>query len=104
MGYDPSIALGIARTATVRSVAGSRPARLLSLDVFRGLVIVAMLVVNNIGDSSTVGYFWKHADWISTNLASDITQWRRVVLATKPLAAKLWRRPILPRGGLPALE
>lgn len=90
MGYDPSIALGIARTATVRSVAGSRPSRLLSMDVFRGLVIVAMLLVNNIGDPSTGGYFWKHADWISTNLGSDITQWRRAFLGAKALGAKLW--------------
>src|SRR3954469_17341392 len=37
--------------------------RLLSLDVFRGLVILAMLVVNNIGDNANTGYFWKHADW-----------------------------------------
>src|SRR5439155_8397480 len=41
---------------------GSIP-RLLSLDVFRGLVILAMLLVNNLGDGETTGYFWKHADW-----------------------------------------
>src|SRR5262245_5156932 len=43
----------------------SRPSasRLLSLDVFRGLVICFMLIVNNLGDGGTTGYFWKHADW-----------------------------------------
>jgi predicted acyltransferase len=41
-----------------------RSPRLLSLDVFRGLVILAMLLVNNIGDGATTGYFWKHADWV----------------------------------------
>jgi predicted acyltransferase len=35
----------------------------MSLDVFRGLVILAMLVVNNLGDGESTGYFWKHADW-----------------------------------------
>src|SRR4051812_34048763 len=45
------------------SPATSTTQRLLSLDVFRGLVILAMLVVNNIGDAGTTGYFWKHADW-----------------------------------------
>ena len=39
------------------------PPRLMSLDVFRGLVILAMLLVNNLGDGETTGYFWKHADW-----------------------------------------
>src|SRR5438552_3299795 len=39
------------------------PPRLVSLDVFRGLVILAMLLVNNLGDTATTGYFWKHADW-----------------------------------------
>jgi predicted acyltransferase len=37
--------------------------RLMSLDAFRGLVILAMLIVNNLGDSETTGYFWKHAEW-----------------------------------------
>ena len=41
-----------------------RTPRLLSLDVFRGLVILAMLLVNNIGNGATTGYFWKHADWV----------------------------------------
>src|SRR5262245_48310799 len=45
------------------SAARPSASRLLSLDVFRGLVICCMLIVNNLGDSATTGYFWKHADW-----------------------------------------
>jgi predicted acyltransferase len=52
--------------------------RLLSLDVFRGLVILAMLVVNNIGDGATTGYFWKHAGW--TRQWSEVwSGWRLAV-------------------------
>lgn len=51
------------------------PARLLSLDVFRGMVIVAMLVVNNIGDYAAVGYFWKHVNWIEGTQAEAYRQW-----------------------------
>jgi len=51
--------------------------RLVSLDVFRGLVILCMLVVNNIGDPQQVGYFWKHADWKPVSLASDLSVWQR---------------------------
>jgi predicted acyltransferase len=49
--------------------------RLASLDVFRGIVILAMLIVNNIGDSSTVGYFWQHADWNSRPLLVGLHDW-----------------------------
>src|SRR5262245_44240009 len=90
MAYDPSIALRIARTATVRSTQGTRPTRLLSLDVFRGFVIVAMLLVNNIADPNSVGYFWKHAGWINTSIAKDTLQWRRAFWAAKSIAGKLY--------------
>lgn len=46
-------------------ISAAAPSRLASLDVFRGLVILAMLIVNNLGDFATTGYFWKHADWIA---------------------------------------
>lgn len=55
--------------------AATPPARLLSLDVFRGLVILAMLVVNNLGDPSVVSFWWKHADWRAVNLANDLHTW-----------------------------
>jgi len=51
--------------------------RLLSLDVFRGLVIVAMLTVNNIGDHSAVSPIFSHADWKPVSLKSDFTSWWR---------------------------
>src|SRR5689334_1149332 len=60
----PSPAPFGARTALVSNPMNAPAApRLMSLDVFRGLVILAMLVVNNLGDGGTTGYFWKHADW-----------------------------------------
>src|SRR3982751_5983921 len=64
-----SLADAADRAATPRAIdyaapdIAPRPPRLLSLDVFRGLVILAMLIVNNLGDGATTGYFWKHADW-----------------------------------------
>lgn len=63
---------------TMHAVAGpSLPAapRLLSLDVFRGFVILAMLVVNNPGDPSAVGYWWKHPNWIAGTQAHAYAQW-----------------------------
>ncbi len=49
--------------------------RLTSLDVFRGLVILCMLIVNNAGDHHVVGYFWKHADWDHPSFGADLKQW-----------------------------
>jgi predicted acyltransferase len=53
--------------------------RLYSLDAFRGLVILAMLVVNNVGDFATSGYFWKHADWLA--MPAGFEGWRSVQAA-----------------------
>jgi predicted acyltransferase len=39
------------------------PARLLSLDVFRGLTVAAMILVNNPGSWSTIYAPLKHAEW-----------------------------------------
>jgi len=49
--------------------------RLLSLDVFRGLVILAMLIVNNLGDAQTTGYFWKHANWPAMSWGQSWRAW-----------------------------
>jgi len=49
--------------------------RLLALDAFRGLVILAMLIVNNVGDYNTTGYFWKHADWIAGTQGQAFSDW-----------------------------
>lgn len=53
----------------------TKAARLPSLDVFRGIVILAMLIVNNIGDNAAVGYFWSHADWKPVSLSADFKAW-----------------------------
>jgi predicted acyltransferase len=39
------------------------PVRLLSLDVFRGLTVAAMILVNNPGSWSTIYAPLKHAEW-----------------------------------------
>lgn len=57
------------------STAAQPPNRLASLDVFRGMVILAMLLVNNIGDSGAVGYFWAHADWRARPLVQAFKLW-----------------------------
>ena len=60
--------------------------RLASLDAFRGLVILLMLIVNNVGDPQAVGYFWKHADWSARPLSWGlINQWRSGSLSGFPL-------------------
>ncbi len=55
--------------------ASARPERLLSLDLFRGLVILSMLIVNNIEDPGVVGYFWKHVNWVSGSQAAAWAGW-----------------------------
>ena len=41
----------------------SQPARLTAVDVFRGMTIVAMILVNNPGDWATIYWPLKHAEW-----------------------------------------
>lgn len=53
--------------------AAAKP-RLLSLDVFRGVVILAMLIVNNPG-SDRIGYFWMHPDWREGPFAAAFARW-----------------------------
>lgn len=47
----------------------ARGARLLSLDVFRGLTIIGMLIVNNPGDASTAFLQARHSPWNGCTLA-----------------------------------
>jgi predicted acyltransferase len=44
-------------------VEASRPARLMSLDLFRGATIAAMILVNNPGDEATAYWPLQHAAW-----------------------------------------
>src|SRR5579863_10115068 len=41
----------------------SRPARLMSLDLFRGVTIAAMILVNDAGDEPSSYWPLKHARW-----------------------------------------
>src|ERR1700747_3412636 len=41
----------------------SRPARLLSLDLFRGVTIAAMILVNDAGDEASAYWPLRHAHW-----------------------------------------
>jgi predicted acyltransferase len=48
---------------TASPLPGSAPARLVSLDVFRGLTVAAMVIVNNPGDGANVYWPLDHAKW-----------------------------------------
>ena len=48
---------------TEPSILQKSPARLLSLDVFRGLTVAAMILVNNPGSWSHIYAPLKHAEW-----------------------------------------
>lgn len=79
----------------------SVPVRLLSLDVFRGVVILAMLIVNNLGDFATTGYFWKHAGFIaktdgyaSVQYGAFAAWWNEVKTAEAPLSVAFTQLPI----------
>lgn len=70
-GAATTTGLAVAAVAATQA----KPARLLSLDVFRGVVILAMLIVNNPGDYSVIGYFWKHPDWREGRFAPAFARW-----------------------------
>ena len=60
----------VAADALPRSVAGTaRSQRLLSLDVFRGLTIIGMLIVNNPGNAETAFWQTRHSPWNGCTLA-----------------------------------
>jgi len=50
-------------TGAVPLAEASQPARLISLDVFRGLTVMAMILVNNPGDWAHIYAPLKHAHW-----------------------------------------
>src|SRR4051794_32527916 len=72
---DSALLDAFGRTVAPPADPARSPGRLISLDVFRGLVIFAMLIVNNLGDARTTGYFWKHADWPEPWLAESFRLW-----------------------------
>ncbi|HYA25086.1 MAG TPA: heparan-alpha-glucosaminide N-acetyltransferase domain-containing protein, partial [Terriglobales bacterium] len=53
----------IAREAPVTVLTPAPAARLMSLDLFRGATIAAMILVNNAGDERTTYWPLKHAEW-----------------------------------------
>jgi predicted acyltransferase len=67
----------------------SKSQRLVSLDVFRGLVILAMLIVNNIGDNATTGYFWKHAGWVPMGWEQAWKMWFARAFKAEPPAQQI---------------
>ena len=53
----------VAQTKLEGARAGARPARLVSLDVFRGMTIAGMILVNNAGTWNAVYWPLDHAKW-----------------------------------------
>src|SRR5258708_11174446 len=47
----------------VRETVAIQPSRLMSLDLFRGATIAAMILVNNAGDESSAYWPLRHAEW-----------------------------------------
>src|SRR5947207_3439893 len=85
----PQIEVGLSSTA------GLLPTpRLILLDVFRGLVILAMLIVNNLGDSDTTGYFWKHADWPAMSQRQAWRAWWGYATESPGWAERLKKLPL----------
>ncbi len=62
-------------TPVVLQASSGQITRLLSLDVFRGLVIWLMLVVNNLGDAKVVPHWFKHPNFLPNSFASDWMSW-----------------------------
>ena len=52
-----------ATTGTTPLAEASQPGRLISLDVFRGLTVMAMILVNNPGDWGHIYPPLEHAEW-----------------------------------------
>ena len=50
-------------TGTTPLIEASQPGRLISLDVFRGLTVMAMILVNNPGDWGHIYPPLEHAEW-----------------------------------------
>ncbi|HEX8326470.1 MAG TPA: heparan-alpha-glucosaminide N-acetyltransferase domain-containing protein [Hymenobacter sp.] len=53
----------VATTGTLPLAEASQPGRLISLDVFRGLTVMAMILVNNPGDWGHIYPPFEHAEW-----------------------------------------
>jgi predicted acyltransferase len=61
MATTESVSVEQAKLKSAR--AGARPARLVSLDVFRGMTIAGMILVNNAGNWNAVYWPLDHAKW-----------------------------------------
>lgn len=48
---------------TVTEIKAPAPGRLTSLDVFRGMTIAGMILVNNPGDWGAIYWPLRHAEW-----------------------------------------
>src|SRR3974390_2814401 len=72
----------------------SKPGRVMSLDVFRGATIAAMMLVNNPGDGNAVYPQLDHADWNGwtfTDLVFPFFLWIVGVAVPLSLAGRLAR-------------
>src|ERR1700732_886348 len=50
-------------SATIAATSIASPARLMSLDLFRGATIAGMILVNNSGDEPSSYWPLRHAEW-----------------------------------------
>ncbi len=73
----------------LQATSGQSITRLLSLDVFRGLVIWLMLVVNNLGDAKVVPHWFKHPNFLPNSFGSDWSNWWQTLGDTQGFGALL---------------
>src|SRR5688572_12880861 len=88
-----------ATTSTVTSQSTTRE-RLLSLDVFRGLTVAAMLLVNDPGSWSAIFPPLGHAEWHGWTPTDLIFPFFLFIVGITTALSKKEPRQILKRGGL----
>ncbi|MDW8261944.1 MAG: hypothetical protein RMJ35_05410 [Phycisphaerales bacterium] len=98
---DPLPAVQAADPGSEVLPAAETPSRLISLDIFRGVVILSMLIVNNLGDYASTGYFWKHAGFIpavegyrSVQWGAFAQWWSQVRTADAPITTAFTQLPL----------
>lgn len=78
----------------------SRPPRLLSIDVFRGLTIIGMILVNNPGDWSSVYAPLLHAEWHGWTPTDLVFPFFLFIVGVSIVLALHWRLEVATASGL----
>ncbi|PJJ48099.1 acyltransferase family protein [Hymenobacter chitinivorans] len=96
----PSLPTAAAVSTAAPAASPERPGRLMSLDVFRGLTVMAMLLVNNPGDWGHIYAPLAHAEWHGCTLADLIFPFFLFIVGVSIVYALDSARRAGPRGPL----